>query len=164
MLREALQETLPTYCTTPISVLHWETAIPPMEIILDQKHASARLRAHRLNNCHPVSRCLFRSQSFPVNTHLIHNVWPLLEEIEQMDPLLYPPWQTEKPGTIPNICPVLDKTDAAFQQWANNCPPLSMFLFTRLVNGPSRAGFRPIDGPPGFRAGFCLILAHPRVS
>ena len=38
-------------------------------------------------------------------------------------------------------------------------------IIPRLVNGPSRAGFRPIDGPPtGFWAGFCLILAHPWVS
>ena len=30
-----------------------------------------------------------------------------------------------------------------------------ILLDPRLVNGPSRAGFRPVDGPPtGFRAGF----------
>ena len=99
-----------------------------MEIILDQKRASVRLRAHRLDNRHPVSRRLFRSQSFPVNTRLTRNVWPLLEEIEQMDPLLYPPWQSRKPSTIPNICSVWDKADAAFQQWANTCPPLECHL------------------------------------
>ena len=114
VLREALQETLPTYCTISISVLHQETAIPLMKIILDQKHVSARLRAHRLDNCHPVSRRLFRSWSFSVNTHLTCNVWSLLEEIEQMDPLLDPPWQSRKPSIIPNICPVWDKADAVF--------------------------------------------------
>ena len=44
VLREALRGTLPVYRTTPTSVLHRETAIPPIEIILDQKRAAARLR------------------------------------------------------------------------------------------------------------------------
>ena len=33
---------------------------------------------------------------------------------------------------------------------------------SRLVNGPSRAGFRPVDGPPtGFRAGFLFDPGSP---
>ncbi|ODM17527.1 hypothetical protein SI65_07202 [Aspergillus cristatus] len=56
VLREALWGTLPVYRTTPIPAIHRETAIPPMEIILDQKRASARLHASSLDNCHPVHR------------------------------------------------------------------------------------------------------------
>ena len=109
----------------------------PIEIILDQKRVSARLRAHRLDNRYPVSRRLFQTRSFPANKRLIRNDWPLLEELEQTDPLLYPPWQTERSSTIPNICPVRDEADAVFQQWTNTCSSLSMFLFTdgsRLSN------------------------------
>ena len=59
VLRDALRATLPVYRTTPTPSIHRETAIPPMEIILDQKRASARLRIARLDNRHPIHRRLF---------------------------------------------------------------------------------------------------------
>jgi len=104
VLRDALRGTLPVYRTTPIPALHQETAIPPMEIILDQERASARLRVARLDNCHPVHRRLFRMRSFPTNTRLLRNHLPCLEGVEQTDPLIYPPWQAENPTKIQNIC------------------------------------------------------------
>ena len=42
-----------------------------------------------------------------------------------------------------NICPTRDRADETFQQWADTCPPLSMFLFTdgsRLSNSDAVAG------------------------
>ena len=108
-----------------------------MEIILDQKRAAARLRAYRLDNRHPISRRLFRTRSLPSHTRMLRSHLPWLEEVEQTDPLVYPPWQAEKPNTIPNICPRRDVASAAFQKWADTRPPLSMFLFTdgsRLIN------------------------------
>lgn len=143
VLRGALRGTLPAYRTTPIPVLHRETAIPPMEIILDQKHASARLRVSRLDNRHPVFRRLFQTRSFPANTRLIRKHLPCLEEVEQTDPLAYPPWQAENPRATQNICPTREGAGVAFQQWADTCPPLSMFLFTdgsRLSNSDTVAG------------------------
>lgn len=114
-----------------------------MEIIPDQKRASATLRASRLDNRHPVFRCLFRTRSFPSNTRLTHNHLPCLEGVEQIDPLAYPPWQVKNPRTTQNICPVQDGADMDFQQWADTCRPLSMFLFTdgsRLNNSDFVAG------------------------
>lgn len=114
-----------------------------MEIILDQKRTAARLRASRLDSHHPVHRRLFRTRSFPANTRLIQNHLPWLEGTEQTDPLVYPPWQAGNPSTRQNICPTQDRADTDFQQWANTCPPLSMFFFTdgsRLNNSDSMAG------------------------
>ena len=143
VLRDALRGTLPVYRTTPIPALHRETAIPPMGIILDQKRASARLRVSRLDSRHPVHRRLLRTRSFPTNTRLNHNHLPWLERIEQIDPLIYPPWQVENPNNNPNICPTRDRAGADFQSWTDLCPPLSMFLFTdgsRLNNPNTVAG------------------------
>lgn len=143
VLRDALRGTLPVYRTTPIPALHRETAIPPMEIILDQKRSAAKLRAFSLDNRHPVCRRIFRKRSFPANTRLTHKHLPWLEGVEQIDPLLYPPWQAEDPKATQNICPTRDRADAMFQQWADTCPPLSMFLFTdgsRLSNSDTVAG------------------------
>lgn len=116
---------------------------PPMEIILNRKRAAARLRASILDNRHPVFRRLFRTRSFPSNTRLIHNHLPCLEGIEQTDPLVHPPWQAENPRTTQNICATRDGAGEAFQQWADTCPPLSMFLFTdgsRLNSSDASAG------------------------
>jgi len=143
VLKEALRGTLPAYRTTPTSALHRETAIPPMEIILDQKRAAARLRACRLDNRHPVHRRLFRARSFPANTRLLRNHLPWLERTEQTDPLAFPPWQTERASISRNTYLSKDRASAIFQRWADSCPPLSMFLFTdgsRLNNSDTSAG------------------------
>ena len=79
----------------------------------------------------------------PSNTRLTRNRLPWLEGVEQTDPLTYPPWQAENPNTNRNICPTRDRASVAFQQWADTCPPLSMFLFTygsRLNNSDNPAG------------------------
>jgi len=42
-----------------------------------------------------------------------------------------------------NICPTRDRAGETFQQWADTCPPLSMFLFTdgsHLSNSNAVAG------------------------
>ena len=143
VLREALRGTLPAYRTTPIPVLHRETAIPPMEIILDQKRAAARLRASRLDSRHPILRRSLRTQPSLLNTRLTRNHLPWLERTEQTDPLIYPPWQPENLSTFQNICSIRDKACADFQYWADSCPPLSMFLFTdgsRLNSSDTAAG------------------------
>jgi len=96
----------------------------------NQKCAAARLRVSRLDNRHPAFRRLFQTRSFPANTRLIRSHLPWLEGIEQTDFLIYPPWQAEDPRTSQNICPIRHRAGMAFEQWADTCPPLSMFLFT----------------------------------
>lgn len=130
VLRDAIRGTLPVYHTTPTPVLHRETAIPPMEIILDQRSASARLRAYRIDNRHPVHRRLFRVRAFPSYTRLLRAHPPWLEGLELVDPLSHPPWQAMGTYTSQSICPSREGADAAFKQWADTRPPLSMFLFT----------------------------------
>lgn len=133
ILRDALQGTHPVYQTTPIPALHRETAIPPMEIIPDQKCASARLRVSRLDNRHPVHRQLFRRRSFSSNTQLIHNHLPGLEGIEQTDPLVYSRWQPENFNTFRNTCSTRDRAGAEFQYWADSCPPTLHVFFSRTA-------------------------------
>ena len=62
-----------------------------MEIILDQKHAMARLRAYRMDTRHPIQRRLFRARTFPSNTRLLHSQLSQLEDLELIDPLAWPP-------------------------------------------------------------------------
>ena len=101
-----------------------------MEAILDQKHTAARLRAHRVDSRHPVHRRLFRARIFPSYTRLLHAHPAWLEGVELTDPLAYPPWQAMRACSNQRICPIKERADIAFQQWANSRPPLSMFLFT----------------------------------
>lgn len=104
-LREALRGVLPIYRTTPATALHREAAIPPMEIVLEHKRASARLRATRLDSRHPVARRLFRARSVPLDTRLLRDSSSWLEGVEKVDPLTFPPWQTDNhPPTGLTIC------------------------------------------------------------
>ena len=120
-----------------------------MEVILDQKCTTARLRVHKLDSRHPVHRRLFQAQTFLFYTRLLraHPTW--LEGLELVDPLVHPPWQAVRACSNQSICPIKERADTAFQQWANSRPPLSMFLFTngsQLNDGPTGAGWYGLWG------------------
>ena len=100
-----------------------------MEIILDQKHAMARLRAYRMDTRHPIQRRLFRARTFPSNTRLLRSRLLQLEGLELVDLLAWPPWQIKWDCKQQSICSIKG-AGVAFQQWADSQPPLSMFLFT----------------------------------
>ena len=120
----------PSIRSSPVPVLHQETAIPLMEIILDQKRVAAKLRASRLDNRHPILRRSLRTQSSLLNTRLTRNHLPWLEKIEQTDPLVYSRWQPENFNTFRNTCSTRDRAGAEFQYWADSCPPtLHVFFF-----------------------------------
>lgn len=97
VFRQALQGSLPIYRTIPVPILHWEAAIPLLEHIFDHRWALAHLQAACLDNCHPVRRRLCKPQLTISCLHL-HSLHPsCLEGLEQVSPILLPPWQ---PGTL----------------------------------------------------------------
>lgn len=142
--RQALQGSLPVYQITPVPILHWEAAMPPLEHIFDHHQALAHLQAAHLDDRHPVRRRLCKPQ--PTTPRLrLHNLRPsCLEGLETVNSLLFPPWQ---PGTLRNrarICPNRQTAPQDFQAWVANWAPLSMLLYTdgsQQQSGASGAGW-----------------------
>jgi len=54
VFRGALLETIPVYRTTQAAALHREAAIPPMELLLDQRRRALSVRVHQLDYQHPL--------------------------------------------------------------------------------------------------------------
>ncbi|EYE90099.1 uncharacterized protein EURHEDRAFT_430444, partial [Aspergillus ruber CBS 135680] len=54
VLRHALLGTLPVYRTTRTAILHRESAVPPMELLLDQRRRNLAIRIHQLDTQHPL--------------------------------------------------------------------------------------------------------------
>lgn len=94
ILREALLGTLPVYKTTPTAALHRETAIPPIEVILDQRRLGLSARARRLDDRHPLWRRANRQRKHKTDTRLLRTVNTLqgvIGTIEHVDPLASSP-------------------------------------------------------------------------
>lgn len=153
VFRQVLQGSLPIYRTIPVPILHWEAAIPLLEHIFDHRWALAHLQAACLDNCHPVRRRLCKPQLTISCLHL-HSLHPsCLEGLEQVSPILLPPWQ---PGTLisnkhgqnlPQPPDYLPPGVQVFQTWAANWA-LSLCCCTQMAARTSRgpqglAGFAP---------------------
>ncbi|ODM16230.1 hypothetical protein SI65_08326 [Aspergillus cristatus] len=131
VLRSALLRVLPVYKTTQTAVLHREAAIPPMELLLNQRRRGLAIRVHKLDTRHPLHRRATCQRSFHINTRLLRALDPSnFHTIEQIDPLLTSPWDTSR---IPKEQPTaVDRAQAKenFQRWLTSIPPRSMVVYT----------------------------------
>ncbi|ODM17233.1 hypothetical protein SI65_07632 [Aspergillus cristatus] len=127
----ALLRVLPVYKTTQTAVLHREAAIPPMELLLNQRHQGLAIRVHILDTQHPLHRRATRQRGFHINTRLLQAINPSsFHTIEQIDPLPTSPWDT---NLMPKQQPAaIDKAQASedFQRWLTSIPPRSMVVYT----------------------------------
>lgn len=142
--RQAIRGTLPVYRTIPTPILHREAAIPPLEHIFDHRRARAHLRAARLDGRHPVHRRLLRHRPTIPNLRMHFFRSGFLEQLEHIDPLLFPPWHLETQQAKPKICPDRQVAPQDFQTWAASLAPLSMLLYTdgsQLQSGATGAGW-----------------------
>ena len=131
VLRSALLKVLPVFKTTPTAALHREAAIPPMELLLNQRRRGLAIKAHKLDTQHPLHRRATHQRSFHINTRLLRAINPSkFHTIEQIDPLLTRPWDT---NLMPKEQPTaIDKGHARedFQRWLTSIPPRSMVVYT----------------------------------
>ena len=143
-LRQAIRGSLPVYRTTPIPILHREAAIPPMVLILNYQRALAHLRLARLDDRHPVRRRLYKSRPTAPSLRM-HSFRPeCLKNLEQIDPVLFPPWTPETQRDRPRICKSRESSLSDFQAWAAAQAPLSLLLYTdgsKLQSGATGAGW-----------------------
>ena len=131
VLRSALSRVLPVYKTTQTAVLHREAAIPPMELLLNQRRRGLAIRVHKLDTRHPLHRRATHQRGFHINTRLLRAINPSnFHTIEQIDPLPTSPWDT---NLMPKEQPAaIDKAQASedFQRWLTSIPPRSMVVYT----------------------------------
>lgn len=107
ILRSALLGTLPVYRTTRTAVLHRESAILPMELLLDQGRRSLAIRIHQLDTQHPLHLRVMHQPSRYISTRLLRAVdLKNFHRIEQVDPLSSSPWDSHKCKAE-----IMDKTD-----------------------------------------------------
>ena len=131
VLRNALLGTLPVYRTTRTAVLHRESAIPPMELLLDQRRRNLAIRIHQLDIQHPLHLRVTHQPNRYISTRLLRAADPKnFHSIEQVDPLLTSPWDSdlepkEQPTTTPKV-----QAREEFQRWLDFIPPLSMVVYT----------------------------------
>lgn len=131
VLRNALLRVLPVYKTTQTAALHREAAIPPMELLLNQRRRGLAIRVHKLDTRHPLHHRATHQRNFHTNTRLLRAIDPInFHIIEQIDPLLTSPWDT---NLMPKEQPTAtDKAQAKedFQRWLTSIPPRSMVVYT----------------------------------
>ncbi|ODM20665.1 hypothetical protein SI65_03718 [Aspergillus cristatus] len=131
VLRSALLGTLPVYRTTRTAILHRESAIPPVELLLDQRRRSLAIRIHQLDIQHPLHLRVTHQPNRYISTRLLRAADPKnFHLIEQVDPLLTSPWDSnlepkERPTTTPKA-----QAREEFQKWLDFIPPLSMVVYT----------------------------------
>ena len=131
VLRNALLGTLPVYRTTRTAVLHRESAIPPMELLLDQRRRSLAIRVHQLDTQHPLHLRVTHQPSRYISTRLLRAVdLKNFHLIEQVDPLLSSPWDSNPEPKEQSATTTKIQARDAFQRWLACIPPLSMVVYT----------------------------------
>lgn len=143
-LRQAIRGTLPIYRTTPTPILHREAAVPPMELILNYQRALAHLRTARLDDRHPVRRRLQKDRPTAPSLRLHSFRSECLKNLEQIDAVLFPPWNPETQQGGPRVCQSRESAPQDFQAWATAHAPLSLLLYTdgsKIQSGATGAGW-----------------------
>ena len=164
-LRYAIRSILPAYRTTPIPILHRESAIPPMELILNHQRVLAHLRNTRLDNQHPVRRRLLRDRPTAPSLRLHSFRTSCLANLEQIDPILHPPWAQETQQNKARVCQSRVSALQDFQAWLEAEGPLSLLLFTdgsKHQSGATGAGWYCTWGTLGTVAtqGHINLIGH----
>ncbi|ODM21120.1 hypothetical protein SI65_04173 [Aspergillus cristatus] len=121
-------------CVVPVlcygAVLHRESAIPPMELLLDQRRRSLAIRVHQLDTQHPLHLLVIHQPSRYISTRLLRAVDPKnFHLIEQVDPLLLSPWDSNPEPKEQSATMKIQARDA-FQRWLACIPPLSTVVYT----------------------------------
>ncbi|ODM15661.1 hypothetical protein SI65_08895 [Aspergillus cristatus] len=131
ILRCALLGSLPVYRTTQTAALHRESAIPPMELLLNQRQQALAVRVHQLDTRHP----LYRRATYPRNPHirtrLLRAIHPAnFQNIEHVDPLIMSPWDSSQtPEDQPTAAPRAQARED-FQSWLSSIPQPSLVVYT----------------------------------
>lgn len=131
VLRRALLGALSVYKTIQTTALHRESAIPPMELLLDQRRRSLAIKVHQLDTQHPLHLRVTQQPSRYIKTRLLRAIDPAnFHLIEQVDPLLTSPWDSnpapkERPTATPKA-----RSREDFQRWLTSIPPPSIVVYT----------------------------------
>jgi len=117
--------------TTRKAILHRESAIPPVELLLDQRRRSLAIRIHQLDTQHPLHLRVTHQPNRHISTRLLQAADPKnFHFIEQVDPLLTSPWDSNlEPKEQPTATPKAQAREE-FQRWLDFIPPLSMVVYT----------------------------------
>lgn len=83
---------LPVYRTTPTSALFRESGLLPPEIELNKRSRQAILRTYRLDTRHPLRKRIHWARRNKRNVSRLSRRALDHPEIENIDPLIYPPW------------------------------------------------------------------------
>lgn len=137
VLNHGLRTILPVYRTTPSAVLHRETAIPPVGLLLDQCVALFSLRLNRLDSYHPLMAR--RTDPNP-------RVWPsrftrlaaICSTTEHISPLINPPWSSVRSSDAEiSYAPSSSKEQSAtaFKTWLSRQPEHDLIVYS---DGSSR--------------------------
>lgn len=131
VLRSALRGNLPVYRTTQAAALHRETAIPPIELLLDQRKQALSVRVHQLDTRHPVYRRATHLRNPQIKTRLLRAIDPVnFHNIEHVDPLLTRPWDSSlMPRGRPTAAPRAQARED-FQSWLSSIPQPSLVVYT----------------------------------
>lgn len=119
------------YKTTQTAALHREAAIPPMELLLDQRQHSQAVRVHQLDSHHPIYLRAMHRRRRPIRTRLLQAMDAMnTHPIEQADLLLTSPWDKNlKPEVQPTATPKAQSSED-FHSWLDSLPPHSMIVYT----------------------------------
>lgn len=88
----AARAILPVYCTNPKAALLRESGLSPSEITLDNITRKYSIRTRRLDPYHPLYYRSHKANISPALTRISRSLQDILIS-EELDPLLYPPWE-----------------------------------------------------------------------
>lgn len=144
----AARAILPVFRTTPTSILFREAGIFPAELALDNIIRRAAVRTRRLDDRHPLYRIahnISRSYSLSRFSRSVQEI----PQSEQIDPLLYPPWNIKATSEeLPTWTHQNTQSSAAraatFHDFFESLPANDILVFSdgsKLSNGNTGAGF-----------------------
>ncbi|PNP56431.1 hypothetical protein FNYG_15350 [Fusarium nygamai] len=141
-LNQAMRAILPVWKTTPTTILHRESGIPPIDQLLDARRLRFSARLKSLDESHPLA-----SRTHPPRQHTYHDLikrrYQMHTEngfrtrLRRTDELLAPcarpklvQRRFQQEETVPLQAASKEKTASAFLRWLQSLDPLTLVVYS----------------------------------
>ncbi|KAH7471133.1 hypothetical protein FOMA001_g13258 [Fusarium oxysporum f. sp. matthiolae] len=141
-MNQAMRAILPVWKTTPATILHRESGIPPIDQLLDARRLRFSARLKSLDESHPLA-----SRTRPPRQHTYHDLikrrYQMQTEngfrtrLRRTDELLAPctrpklvQRRSQQEETVPLQAASKEKTASAFLRWLQSLDPLTLVVYS----------------------------------
>ncbi|KAF6515167.1 hypothetical protein HZS61_005073 [Fusarium oxysporum f. sp. conglutinans] len=141
-MNQAMRAILPVWKTTPITILHRESGIPPVDQLLEARRLRLSARLKSLDEAHPLASRT-RSPSQPTYHDLIKRKYQVQIEngfrtrLRRTDELLAPCTRPklvrrrfQQEQMLPLQAASKEKTASAFLRWVQSLDPLTLVVYS----------------------------------